>query len=303
MKWNSRHALVVGLAMAAIVSACAAGTAGTTVVPADPGETTTTTPAIPPPTIGPETSVIAHQTLVDESGIGGVFTTAAADDADELASLWERLGIDGAPPPVDFAEEVVLYFGVGESGSCPYLGLSRVVYAEPDIRVYPTMQDSVPAGTACTADARPHAVVVAVNRADLPDAEFHLWVVADDFSSREGVTFIAPGELRPRSGSDYPALGADGSLDVGETRIAYGVNTHCGVEWLLRPVNEMTWRAVDLDETDASGIDPVPSAWGQANDDIDLELTLVDESTLEVTALGTDVTVTYTPDPDPPGCD
>lgn len=90
---------------------------------------------------------------------------------------------------------------------------------------------------------------------------------------------------------------------MGETRIAYAVSTHCGVEWLLRPVNGQIWRAIDLDQTDASGIDRVSRAWGQANDDLDLILELVNESRLDVTAVGTDVIVTYEPDPDPPGCD
>lgn len=290
---------VSAMAILAIVVGACGGDAPAT---GDPGDTTTTTPVIPAPTIAAKSRYIPHQILVDESGVGGVFSTDLADTNEELEYLWNRLDLAGSPPDVEFGTHVVLYFGLGESGSCPFDSLVGIVYAEPNFRVFPAMQDSVPAGTACTDDANPHAVVVSVRRDDLPTGEFHLWVFESDFDSSEGVTFIAPGELG-NGGGEHAALGGGGSLEVGETRIAYKVNTHCGVDWLLRPVNEMTWRATDLDQTDASGIDPVPSAWGEANDEIDLELTLLDESTLEATALGTDVTVTYTPDPDPPGCD
>jgi hypothetical protein len=302
MALNSRPTLIAVAVMAAVISACGLGDSGATATSGDPGEPTTTTPVLPAPTIGPESSLIPHRTLVDESGVGAVYITDLVDTNQELDYLWNWLDLAGTPPDVDFDSHVVLYFGLAESGSCPYVDVTGIVYAEPYLRVYPAMRDSVEEGTPCTADANPHAVVVSVRRDDLPTGEFHLWVDEGDFESREGVTFIAPGELGI-GGGEHPALGGDGRIEVGETRIAYDVNTHCGVEWLLRPVNDMTWRAVDLDRTDASGIDLVPSAWGQANDDIDLEMRLVDESTLEVTAVGTDVTVTYTPDPDPPGCD
>ncbi len=229
-------------------------------------------------------------------------TTAVVKDAESFTALWSQLGLEGDAPLVDFAGSVVFYFGAVESGSCPFEPLSGIVYDWANIRVYPALYTQDTGSGSCTDDANPRAIVVSVDRDALPEGEFHLWVWPEDFDSPDGVTFIAPGELTSSQDAPYPALGGSGRLDVGETRIAYEVSSHCGVEWLLRPVNGVVWRAVDLDETDAQGIDPVPGAWGQANDSLDLVLELVDEMTLRATALGTDVTVTYEPDPDPPGC-
>ncbi len=92
-------------------------------------------------------------------------------------------------------------------------------------------------------------------------------------------------------------------MAVGESRIANGINTHCGVDWLLVSINGQFWRATDLDRTDAGGIDRVPSAWGQADEPLDLIVTLLDATTLQATDLEMDVTVTYTPDPEFPGCE
>ena len=111
-----------------------------------------------------------------------------------------------------------------------------------------------------------------------------------------------PGTTSER-GTDLPRLGSDGALAVGESRIAYDIGTHCGVEWLSIPINDEIWRATDLEKTDATGIDLVPSAWGRANDRLDLVVTLLDSSTLEVASAGTDVVVTYVPDDGFPGCD
>jgi hypothetical protein len=111
-----------------------------------------------------------------------------------------------------------------------------------------------------------------------------------------------PGTTAVRN-ADLPRLRSDGSLAIGESLIAFDVGTHCGVEWLSIPINGQLWRAIDLEETDAAGIDLVPSAWGQANDRLDLVVTLIDATTLEVTSPGTDVVVTYVPGDDFPGCD
>jgi len=231
--------------------------------------------------------------------------TDVAANTTEFTALWSTLGLVGPPPEVDFESWVVFYFGAVESGSCPLGEIRGLTYNVGDQKIYPEIPIVIPPGTnTCTADANRHAVLVAVERDQLPDGGFSLWISADDPPGccLDGVTFIAPGELTAPTDAAYPPLGADGSLDIGESRIAYNVSTHCGVERLLVSINGRSWRATDLDQTDAAGIDPVPSAWGQANQPVDLVVTLLDDATLEATGLGTDVTVTYTPDLNPPGC-
>ncbi|GMQ94473.1 MAG: hypothetical protein BMS9Abin12_1965 [Acidimicrobiia bacterium] len=117
-----------------------------------------------------------------------------------------------------------------------------------------------------------------------------------------GLTFVAAGELNPPTGALFNPLGASGDLGVGETRIAYDVYTHCGIEWLSRSINGQRWHAVDLASSRAVGIDPVPSGWDEANDLHDLLVTLVDEDTLKVTTATSNVVITYVPEADAPGC-
>ncbi len=91
-----------------------------------------------------------------------------------------------------------------------------------------------------------------------------------------------------------PALGPDGIIEVGQTRIAWAVSTHCGVEHLF--VDGVQWKATDLN---ATGIDPVPEAWRatmvDSADQVDLMIDRTTENELRVTALDTTETVTYRP--------
>ena len=187
-------------------------------------------------------------------------------------------------------------------------GSEALVYSAGDQKIYPDIPISTPPESTspapesrtCTADANRHAVLLAVDRADLPEGGFSLWISAADPPGccGDGLTFVAGGQLDASQGATFPPLGADGQLAIGESRIAYGLNTHCGVEWLLRSVNGQYWRATDLDLTETSGIDPIPSAWEQSVGQLDVVVTLLDDTILKVTGLDTDVTVMYTPDPD-----
>jgi hypothetical protein len=267
------------------------------------GESLVADPAAP---VTDESTDLPYRLLVDRADAGETYVTAVAAGDEEFESLWNRLNLGGDLPSIDFTSSVVFYFGAAESSSCPLGSMRGLVYLPGEQRIYPDLPVDIPAGsTTCTSDARPHAVLVAVARRDLPAGPFSLWIDrSEDLPAccEDGATFVAPGELTIHRGATYPPLGGDGVLGVGETRIAYGVGTHCGVEWLGVSINGQVWRAIDLDRTGAGGVDPVPRAWGEANDNIDLRVTLRDESTLQATAVGTDVTVTYTPDPDFPGC-
>jgi len=259
--------------------------------------------------IGPgeseEFTALPYRLLVEGAAVGDVYVTAVAASAAEFDALWSGLGLVGRPPEVDFESSVVFYFGAVESGSCPLGPIEGLRYNAGEQKIYPEIPVIVPSGTnGCTDDANRHAVLVAVDRVDLPPDGFSLWISADDPPDccGDGVTFVAAGELTAPPDAAYPPLGADGRLAVGESRLAYRVGTHCGVEWLPVSVNGQNWRATDLDRADAAGIDRVPSAWGRAGDSLDLVLTLLDESTLEVTVVGTGVSVTYAPGSDAPGC-
>ncbi|MFV1969679.1 MAG: hypothetical protein ACC683_01615 [Acidimicrobiia bacterium] len=252
-----------------------------------------------------ELTALPSVVLVEGAEVGNIYTTALAADSAEFATMWEELGLIGEVPDVYFATQVVFYFGAVESSGCPLGAVVGLMYSAGEQKIYPDIPVVVPEGsTGCNEDANRHAVLVAVERDNLPRGALSLWISADDPPGccQDGVTFIAAGELTAPATASYPPLGADGDLAIGETRISYGVSTHCGVEWLARSVNGQRWRAIDLESTGAVGIDPVPPAWGMANDSLDLVLTLVDAETLDVTTLTSDVTVTYAPDPDALRC-
>lgn len=266
-------------------------------------------PGITGDRVGPdesgEVTALPYRLLVEDAAVGDIYVTDVAATAAEFDALWSELGLVGRPPEVDFESSVVFYFGAVESGSCPLGPIEGLGYNAGEQKIYPVIPTVVPSGAdSCTDDANRHAVLVAVDRADLPPGSFSLWISADDPPAccRDGMTFVAAGELNAPADAAYPPLGADGRLAVGESRLAYRVGTHCGVEWLPIPINDQNWRATDLDQAGATGIDPVPSAWGRAGDSLDLALTLRDASTLEVTVVGTGVTVAYTPALDVPGC-
>lgn len=252
-----------------------------------------------------ELSALPSVVLVEGADVGDIYTTALAADSSAFTTMWQELGLIGQVPDVDFETQVVFYFGAVESSGCPLGAVAGLMYNTVNQSIYPDIPVVVPEGsTACNDDANRHAVLVAIERDDLPGGAFSLWISADDPPGCcvDGMTFIAAGELTAPAGASYAPLGANGELAISKTRIAYAVFTHCGVEWLGRSVNGQWWRAIDLESAGATGIDPVPPAWGEANDSLDLVLTLVDADTLEVRTLTSDVTVTYVPDPDAPGC-
>ena len=266
-------------------------------------------PEIPAELPSGEITVLRSIVLVEGAEVGDIYTTGLAADTEAFADLWQELGLVGAAPVIDFNTRVVLYFGAVESSSCPLGPVEAIVYNQGNQSIHPLMspvataQESDSGVLACTADARRHAVLVAVERADLPDGAFSLWISEDDPPGccLDGLTFVAASELNPPAGAPFDPLGADGDLGVGETRIAYDVLTHCGVEWLARPINGQRWHAVDLANYGAIGIDAVPPQWGEANDLLDLLVTLIDQDTLEVTTATSNVVVTYVPDTTAPG--
>jgi len=89
-------------------------------------------------------------------------------------------------------------------------------------------------------------------------------------------------------------------LQPGESATAL-VSTHCGYEWLEVVINGETWMTTEL-SSDSAG-NPAEPAWPRGQPAAELELTLVEEDQLDVTAVGTDVTHGYVPASRPSGCE
>lgn|GEM_PF-1193100 len=100
--------------------------------------------------------------------------------------------------------------------------------------------------------------------------------------------------------ADLGAPTRDLELAVSDTVTAV-VATHCGYEWLEVVVNDQLWRTAELgaDEGDAT----TEPEWPEGEAAAQLELHLVDADTLEVTAVGSDVTRVYEPTTEPSGCE
>jgi len=89
-------------------------------------------------------------------------------------------------------------------------------------------------------------------------------------------------------------------LQPGESATAL-VSTHCGYEWLEVEINGELWMTTGLG-SDSAG-NPTEPAWPQHQPAAELDLTLVTEDHLDVTAVGTDVSHSYAPAPGPSGCE
>jgi len=110
--------------------------------------------------------------IAGETGNQEAYTVRAAPDADAWDEMWTAIGLAGAAPTVDFADEVVVSFGHGIGSSCPELRLDGVVIQ--DGVVFSETSDPL-SPRACTADLAAAAMfVVAVERTSLPDDGFTL---------------------------------------------------------------------------------------------------------------------------------
>lgn len=256
-----------------------------------PAESPDVEEATAPPPENPELRSVPHRVIVDGAPFGGVYDTAVIADGDAVEGLINEGGL-AVDFTVDFATEVVLVFDLAESGSqdpaCALPPLRDLVYDEPHQRIYPALADSGEP-TPCEDDANPHRIVVAVERSALPEGPFSLWIDGGDPTCcEEGVTFVAAGELTAPA-SQVPALDAEGTIGIGETRIAYGVSTHCGLETIIRPIDGRNWAATA----------PIPGEWGAVGDGgIDLVIERVAADLLRVTAVGSETSVDYAPLPE-----
>ncbi len=124
--------------------------------------------------------------LVDRPDIGRPWATGFAETEAELAALWSEIGLRSPIPQIDFSGEAVIWFGPAVSGSCRNIRLDAVNIDLERRTVIPVIV--LPGGAAaCTADANPHAYVVAVERERLPDRPFTIELIEDACDSAPGV--------------------------------------------------------------------------------------------------------------------
>jgi hypothetical protein len=85
-------------------------------------------------------------------------------------------------------------------------------------------------------------------------------------------------------------------LEPGETKTVV-LSTHCGYSTLLADINGGAWTINEL-----RGPFHQEPSWLNGHEWATFELTLVDNGTLSVTMPGSDVSLSYEPDRDPPDC-
>lgn len=244
--------------------------------------------------------------LADEAGVGEVYRTGIATDTESYERLWDQVGLSGDAPTVDFTSQVVIWFGAVFGSSCPNIRLDDVVVDRDRALVYAKIV-LVDSPAACTADANPHAYLVAVDRSVLPVGRFAIQLDADgppsgfpgertivDTDLSQAGAVAALGQI----GSD-PALPelrfleSGGIIEPGIDTV-YRFDTRCGVAWLGR-LNDVSWHT---DSPEAAG-GVIPAAWQDAIDDegfvdASVVLTVTPEPRIAATVNGQSVIYTAT---------
>lgn len=190
--------------------------------------------------------------------------------------------------------EVFFGFWLAESSSCPFGPTVDLRYDVEFQVLFPVVPLADGVGPDCEDDANPHLVVVAVARDDLPPGPMALWI--DGGEPGEGETFIADGELTTAVESGFERLTEGSELAVGETKIATGVSTHCGLNRIGWLIDGRQWVLAN-----GSGY---PGAWDDVirDESIDLVITRTADDELEVEAYRTGEGATYVPAPDVEEC-
>lgn len=261
---------------------------------------------VPPPGPQPQEGD-GWRLLADEAPAGEAYRTGIATDPGNLEALWESVGLETPLPDVDFETEIAVWFGAVYGSSCPDIRLDDVV-VDGGLVYAVIVLPNPPA--ACTADANPHAYVVAIERNKLPEGPFAIQLDSDGppQGAPEERTVVDVDLSQPGSVAGPGEIGQDPSLpgpqyvksgDIIETGFPqpYQFYVHCGIEW-LGEFNGLNWR------TD----DPFPPEWTGAKlidfETIEVEITLSTGNPPQIDATANGATVTYMPsDEAVPGCD
>lgn len=231
--------------------------------------------------------------LAHEQGAGEPYRTEIAGDAGAYERLWTSAGVDGPRPEVDFAAEVVIWFGDVYGSSCPDLRLDDVIVA--DDMVFMDRVILPDGGVACTDDANPWAWVVAVDRSHLPRGGFAIQLDADDPPAgapleRTVVTtdLTVPGSVPDPAADPHPAPSptSPGTPTYFEAGFPQAAGLAAACIDLLGPINDVVW----------TPLGDIPTAWRDDLDDgrIEVELELTVEPPL-LTARAHDSTLTWEP--------
>ncbi len=158
-----------------------------------------------------------------------------APDRTELDRQWSRYGLSGKPAAMDFAREVALFVGFGESGSCP------LEHEGVDIDIsdrFVSVQFGGGSGE-CTSDYNPRTIVLAIERDRLPDGVFQVEsagapvsVAAEriDTPPQEG-----PGDVNTSASAVFLKLDPEEVSADGRLRVAIRNDTDSG----LNPLPEL----------------------------------------------------------------
>jgi hypothetical protein len=268
------------------------------------------------PSPGPQVQAGDGWRLLGAERVGKTYRTGIAWDEASMARLWERSGLPGEPPALDFEHEVAIWFAHVYGSSCPNQRLDDVIVNHERALLYPLIVDADGAAF-CTADADPFAYVVAVERSRLPGGPFVIQLGRDDPPagaprertvvdvdlSEPGAT-AGPGEVhRDRQHRQENVLASGGVVEPGYPQ-PYRFDVRCGIAW-LGVVNGVGWVIEPTDPNAGAGT-AVPSAWQplmapEGTLEVSLLLLTEPSSRVEVSANG--LTVAYLPSVEPaPGC-
>jgi len=246
--------------------------------------------------------------LLGDELVGDVYRTGIATNDDQYTALWSLAGMTAQRPAVDFETEIVLWFGAVYGSTCP-IRVDDVV-VDPQHRpalVYPlTVVFGEDEG--CTADANPHAYIVAIERGRLPAGPFAIQLGPEDPPAGvpEERTLVNTDLSSPGAVATAEQVGPDPALiqasqqpeifDSGEYLWSdppwpYRLSVRCGIG-VLGQLNGIWWM------TGADTV-AVPSEWAgvvdATSESIIVELNLNDGPDPTMTATANDHTISYEP--------
>jgi hypothetical protein len=171
----------------------------------------------PPVPEGPQPEAGQGWRLLADDLTGESYRTGVGTDDGQYESLWRLVGLTGERPPVDFDQEIVVWFGAVYGSSCP-IRLDDVAFDldhDPPL-VYAVTVSPGSLGV-CTADANPHAFVVAIDRSALPEGPFAVQLGPEDrpLGPPEQRTVVGADLSRPGSIAAPEQLGLDPDLAAG----------------------------------------------------------------------------------------
>ena len=225
------------------------------------------------PAAGPQPQAGDGWRLLGDAKVGEPYRTGIAADRASFEALWEQARMPGQPPKVDFQQQVAIWFGAVYGSSCPAIRLDDVVVDADAALVHALIVQTEPV-VFCTADARGHAYVVALDRDRLPASPFRIQLQAEDppMGATEEITLVetdlrvpgttpGPGEVHTiQPPQDQGLLRSGGIMETGFPDQVL-VDARCGVEWLGR-LNDVWWRT----EVPAGFTTFMPAAWQPAVD-------------------------------------